>query len=69
MISIISFVLGLFIMYLIQGNFNTEVLEYSKHSYAVGKDDGYRLGRSDVTLEDFEFEQLEAKCMFLYDHK
>ena len=38
-------------------------------AYGVGKDDGYVLGRNDITFEDFSFEQLEAKCMFLYADK
>ena len=38
-------------------------------AYSVGKDDGYKLGRGDATLADFSFEQLEAKCMFLYSDR
>jgi len=45
------------------------VFDLWTEAYSVGKDDGYKLGRGDATLEDFSFEQLEAKCMFLYSDR
>ena len=49
-------------------SFNGDIKELFETAYSLGRDDGYTLGRNDATLEDFPFQELEHKCMFLYDH-
>ena len=67
---VISFLIGIFLTDWWLKNYDGEVFDLWVEAYSIGKDDGYATGRSDATLEDFTFEQLEAKCMFLYsDHR
>ena len=63
---VISFLIGVGYTYFITDKYNDSVFNLWTEAYSVGKDDGYVLGRNDITFEDFTFEQLEAKCMFLY---
>ena len=63
---VISFLIGVGYTYFITDKYNDSVFNLWTEAYTVGKDDGYVLGRNDITFEDFTFEQLEAKCMFLY---
>lgn len=67
---VISFLIGIFLTDWWIKNYDGKVFDLWVEAYSIGKDDGYAAGRSDTTLEDFTFEQLEAKCMFLYsDHR
>jgi len=67
---ILSFILGSMFAWVWMKSYDDSVFQLWTEAYQVGKDDGYVLGRSDITFEDFTFEQLEAKCMFLYqDHR
>tara|TARA_Y100001937_G_C6897072_1_gene231648 strand:+ start:331 stop:558 length:228 start_codon:yes stop_codon:yes gene_type:complete len=66
---IISFIAGLVVMYLIQGNFNTDVVAMFETAYETGKLDGYQLGHNDRSISDYPFQIKETMCMFLYDHK
>ena len=64
---IFSFMLGVGICWVFMDKYNGELLEFWQVAYTIGKDDGYELGRSDVSIyEDFSFQQKEALCMFLY---
>lgn len=66
---VISFLLGVWFSWGWLEKYNGKTFDLWTEAYTVGKDDGYKLGRSDVTFEDFTFEQMEAKCMFLYADK
>jgi len=66
---VISFLLGVWFAWIWLKSYDDSMFDLWTEAYTVGKDDGYVLGRSDITLEDITFEQLEAKCMFLYADK
>ena len=66
---VIAFLLGVWFSWGWIEKYNGETFDLWTEAYTVGKDDGYVLGRNDITFEDFSFEQLEAKCMFLYADK
>ena len=66
---IISFLVGVWFAWGFLKHYDESVFDLWTEAYSVGKDDGYKLGRGDATLEDFSFEQLEAKCMFLYSDR
>ena len=66
---VISFLLGVWFTWGWVKQYDDSVFDLWTEAYSVGKDDGYVLGRNDITFEDFSFEQLEAKCMFLYADK
>ena len=63
---IISFLVGVWFAWGFLKHYDQSVFDLWTEAYSVGKDDGYKLGRGDATLEDFTFEQLESKCLFLY---
>jgi hypothetical protein len=66
---VISFLIGVWFTWGWVKQYDGSVFDLWTEAYGVGKDDGYVLGRNDITFEDFSFEQLEAKCMFLYADK
>jgi|TARA_A200000159_G_C7260645_1_gene312895 hypothetical protein len=66
---VISFLVGVWFAWGFLKHYDDAVFDLWTEAYGVGKDDGYVLGRNDITFEDFSFEQLEAKCMFLYADK
>ena len=66
---VISFLVGVWFAWGWLKHYDNNVFDLWTEAYSVGKDDGYKLGREDATLEDFSFEQLEAKCMFLYSDR
>jgi len=66
---VISFLVGVWFAWGFLKHYDQSVFDLWTEAYSVGKDDGYKLGRGDATLEDFSFEQLEAKCMFLYSDR
>jgi len=66
---VISFLVGVWFAWGFLKQYDDAVFDLWTEAYGVGKDDGYVLGRNDITFEDFSFEQLEAKCMFLYADK
>ena len=66
---VISFLVGVWFAWGFLKHYDDSLFDLWTEAYSVGKDDGYELGRGDATLEDFSFEQLEAKCMFLYSDR
>lgn len=63
---VISFLVGVWFTWGWVKQYDDSVFDLWTEAYSVGKDDGYKLGRGDATLEDFTFQQLESKCLFLY---
>lgn len=70
-ISVVCFLLGVGYTWFITEKYNGDVLKLWTQAYTVGKDDGYKLGRADVTLYDkkFTFTEKESLCLFLYADK
>ena len=66
---VISFLVGVWFAWGFLKHYDDSVFALWTEASSVGKADGYKLGRGDATLEDFSFEQLEAKCMFLYSDR
>ena len=66
---LLTFIFGVVVSFIFLDTYNGDILDLFETAYNAGKQDGYTLGRNDATLEDFSYEQLEAKCKFLYDHK
>jgi hypothetical protein len=67
---IISFLLGVWFSWGWIEKYNGETFDLWTEAYTVGKDDGYRLGRSEASIHyDHTFQEKEAMCLFLYAEK
>ena len=67
--TVVAFILGAWFAWVWLKNYDDSMFDLWTEAYTVGKDDGYVLGRNDVTFDDFTFVEKEAMCLFLYADK